>query len=503
MQNRPSDPRVSILKDISPLLTSVLDTDSVLEMIIESVTRLMEAKASSLLLVDKSRKKLYFQVATGEAKEEVKKFEIELGQGIAGHVALTGKPLLIPDVSKDSRWDSTISEATGFETRSIACVPIKSKQEVIGVIQIIDREDGQPIREADMEILSHFSELSSVAIERARNYKDIVNENIYLKKELESRYEIIGVSKAIEQVIADAVKVANSKTTTLITGESGTGKELVARLIHKIGPRRKKKLMVVNCAAFTDTLLESELFGHEKGSFTGAISRKTGVLEIADGGTLFMDEVAEMSPSMQVKLLRVIQEGTFNRVGSPSPMQVDIRVIAATNKNLFEEVKRGTFREDLYYRLNVVHIYIPPLRERRDDILVLAQHFLDKYRSIRGAANLAFDPNTLEVMQNYHWPGNVRELENAIERAVVMGGGEHVVRPEDLPFSAAPSGDTAQELLGCSLKEALDSFKRDFLQRNLDHQGGSVKDTAKILGIQRTYLSRLISKYGLNTKRNR
>ncbi|MGD9336424.1 MAG: sigma-54 dependent transcriptional regulator, partial [Syntrophobacterales bacterium] len=286
-------------------------------------------------------------------------------------------------------------------------------------------------------------------------------------------------------------------------GESGTGKELVARLIHKIGPRRKKKLMVVNCAAFTDTLLESELFGHEKGSFTGAISRKTGVLEIADGGTLFMDEVAEMSPSMQVKLLRVIQEGTFNRVGSPSPMQVDIRVIAATNKNLFEEVKRGTFREDLYYRLNVVHIYIPPLRERRDDILVLAQHFLDKYRSIRGAANLAFDPNTLEVMQNYHWPGNVRELENAIERAVVMGGGEHVVRPEDLPFSAAPSGDTAQELLGCSLKEALDSFKRDFLQRNLDHQGGSVKDTAKILGIQRTYLSRLISKYGLNTKRNR
>jgi Nif-specific regulatory protein len=503
MQNRPSDPRVSILKDISPLLTSVLDTDSVLEMIIESVTRLMEAKASSLLLVDTSRKKLYFQVATGEAKEEVKKFEIELGQGIAGHVALTGKPLLVPDVSKDSRWDSTISEATGFETQSIACVPIKSKQEVIGVIQIIDREDGQPIREADMEILSHFSELSSVAIERARNYKDIVNENIYLKKELESRYEIIGVSKAIEQVIADAVKVANSKTTTLITGESGTGKELVARLIHKIGPRRKKKLMVVNCAAFTDTLLESELFGHEKGSFTGAISRKTGVLEIADGGTLFMDEVAEMSPSMQVKLLRVIQEGTFNRVGSPSPMQVDIRVIAATNKNLFEEVKRGTFREDLYYRLNVVHIYIPPLRERRDDILVLAQHFLDKYRSIRGTANLAFDPNTLEVMQNYHWPGNVRELENAIERAVVMGGGEQVVRPEDLPFSATPSGDTAQELLGCSLKEALDSFKRDFLQRNLDHQGGSVKDTAKILGIQRTYLSRLISKYGLNTRRNR
>ena len=182
MENQSVDPRVSILKDISPLLTSVLDTDSVLEMIIESVTRLMEAKASSLLLVDKGRNKLYFQVATGEAKEEVKKFEIDMGQGIAGHVALTGKPLLVPDVSKDPLWDSTISEATGFETRSIACVPIKSGREVIGVIQIIDREDGQPIHEADMEILKHFSELSSVAIERARNYKDIVNENLYLKK---------------------------------------------------------------------------------------------------------------------------------------------------------------------------------------------------------------------------------------------------------------------------------------------------------------------------------
>jgi Nif-specific regulatory protein len=373
---------------------------------------------------------------------------------------------------------------------------------VIGVIEIIDREDGQSIRSADMEILSHFSELASIALERARNYKDIVNENIYLKKELESRYEIVGNSEAIEKVISDAVKVANSRTTTLVTGESGTGKELVARLIHKIGPRRKKKLMVVNCAAFSETLLESELFGHEKGAFTGAISRKTGVLEVADGGTLFMDEVAEMSPSMQVKLLRVIQEGTFSRVGSANPMQVDIRVIAATNKNLLDEVKEGRFREDLYYRLNVVHIHIPPLRERKDDILVLIQHFLDKYRPIRGTSKLSLSPSALEVMQTYHWPGNVRELENAIERAVVMGSGDQIV-PEDLPFSVTPSGDTAQELLGSTLKEGLDSFKRNFLQLNLDHQSGSVKETARILGIQRTYLSRLISKYGLITKRNR
>jgi Nif-specific regulatory protein len=459
----------------------------------------MEAKASSLLLVDDSKSKLFFHVATGEKKEEVKKFEISMGQGIAGHVALTGKPLLIPDVSKEHRWDKTISEATGFETRSIACVPIKTDQGVIGVIEIIDREDGQSIREEDMEILSHFSELASAAIERARHYKDIVNENISLKKELESRYEIVGNSEAIEKVISDAVKVANSKTTTLISGESGTGKELVARLIHRVGPRRQKKLMVVNCAAFSDTLLESELFGHEKGAFTGAISRKIGVLEIADGGTLFLDEVAEMSASMQVKLLRVIQEGTFNRVGSPEPLQVDIRIIAATNKDLYQEVHEGKFREDLYYRLNVVHLHIPPLRERRDDILVLAQHFLDKYKPVMGIPKLGFNEKTLEVLQNYHWPGNVRELENAVERAVVMGNGEEI-DVEDLPFGTVASADPAGELLGRSLKEALDSFKSTFLQRNLDHHGGSVKETARTLGIQRTYLSRLISKYGLTTK---
>jgi transcriptional regulator with PAS, ATPase and Fis domain len=260
--------------------------------------------------------------------------------------------------------------------------------------------------------------------------------------------------------------------------------------------------MTVNCAAFTDALLESELFGHEKGAFTGAISRKTGVLEIADGGTLFLDEVAEMSPSMQVKLLRVIQEGTFNRVGSATPMQVDIRIIAATNKDLYEQVRQGRFREDLYYRLNVVHIHIPPLRERREDILVLAQHFLDRYKTMRGTPNLKFSKDTRKVLENYHWPGNVRELQNAIERAVVMGNNEEI-QPEDLPFSVVPSRDTSRELLGCTLKEALDSFKSQFLQRNLDVHHGSVKEAAKTLDIQRTYLSRLISKYGLTTKRNR
>jgi Nif-specific regulatory protein len=203
---------------------------------------------------------------------------------------------------------------------------------------------------------------------------------------------------------------------------------------------------------------------------------------------------------MQVKLLRVIQEGTFSRVGSATPMQVDIRVIAATNKDLYQQVQQASFREDLYYRLNVVHIHIPPLRERREDILVLAQHFLDKYKAIRGNPNLKFNKETLQVLETYHWPGNVRELQNAVERAVVMGSTEEI-RPDDLPFTVKPSVSTEAELVGCSLKEALDSFKRHFLQRSLDLHTGSVKETAKTLKVQRTYLSRLISKYALATRR--
>jgi len=494
-EQAPHEFMIDRLREISTWVSSVLDLDQLLELIIDTATRLMQAKASSLLLVDSRTKKLFFKVAIGERKEEVRKFEINLGQGIAGIVAATGEPLLIPDVTKDARWDKEISETIGFQTRSIACVPMKINGETIGVVEIIDKEDGRPIQEEDMKILAPFAELASMAIHNARKINQVKKENMDLKEELERKYQIIGESPMLRKVISDALKVANSKTSTLILGESGTGKELLARLIHQAGARKDKPMIVLNCAALPETLLEAELFGYEKGAFTGALARKIGKFELADGGTLFLDEIGEMTPGMQAKLLGVLQEGIFYRVGGNSPISVDVRIISATNRDVEQDIADGKFREDLYYRLNVVQIHMPALRERKADIPLLIAHFLSLYKAERACPHLRTSASAMERMMEYDWPGNVRELRNAIERAVVMGNGEEIL-PEDLPIQSVKKSFPGLEI-GLSLKEAEDRFKKEFISMNLHHTGGNRSKAAKIMGIQRTYLSRLISKYEL------
>ncbi|MBW1802182.1 MAG: sigma 54-interacting transcriptional regulator, partial [Deltaproteobacteria bacterium] len=438
-------PSVERIKEISTWVSSALDLDELLEHIIDTATRMMRAKASSLLLLDKKARKLYFKVATGDKGEEVRKYALNLGQGIAGYVAEKGEPLIIPDVRKDPRWDKTISESTGFETRSIACVPMKADGEVIGVVEIIDKEDGSPIQQDDMKILNAFAGLASMAISNARKFDRVKKENINLREELWNKYQIIGESRALQNVITDALKVANSKASTLILGESGTGKELLARLIHQAGPRKQRSMIILNCAAFPETLLEAELFGYEKGAFTGAVNRKIGKLELADGGTLFLDEIGEMSPGMQAKLLRIFQEGLFYRVGGTLPISVDIRVISATNRDINKEVTEGRFREDLFYRLNVVQIHMPPLKERKEDIPLLANHFLTLFKEEKGMMGLSISEKAMERMLNYDWPGNVRELENAIERAVVMGDGRQIL-PDDLPIGGPRANPSAIEV---------------------------------------------------------
>ncbi len=483
------------LKEISTWVSSVQDLDQLLELIIETATRMMDAKASSLLLVDKKTNKLYFKVTTGEKKVDIKKFEIDMGQGIAGYVAEKGEPLLIPDVSSDPRWYREISDSIGFTTSSIACVPMKIKGQTIGVVEIIDKVTGDPIQNEDLKILSVFADLAALAIGNARKIANNKREIKDLKKELELKYEIVGESKTLTKVIFDAVKVANSKASTLILGESGTGKELLARLIHRSGSRKNQPMIVLNCAALPETLLEDELFGHEKGAFTGAVGRKIGKFELADGGTIFLDEIGEMSPGMQAKLLRILQEGVFYRVGGNKSIPVDVRVISATNKNITEEVYEGRFREDLFYRLNVVEIHMPPLRERMEDIPLLAQYFLDVFKKERGLSNLTISKKAMDYMLLYDWPGNVREMKNALERAVVMGNGIEIL-PEDLPnLSSNPKYPGLE--VGLTLKEAIDSFKKEFITLNLKHTGGNRSMAAKSMSIQRTYLSRLISKYNL------
>jgi transcriptional regulator with PAS, ATPase and Fis domain len=333
------------------------------------------------------------------------------------------------------------------------------------------------------------------AIQNAKRFEKVSQEYRDLREELAAKHQIVGKSQTLKRITTEALKVANSSASTLILGESGTGKELLAHLIHRSSPRKDGPLVVLNCAALQETLLEAELFGYEKGAFTGALKRKIGKFELADGGTLFLDEIGEMSAGMQAKLLRVLQEGVFYRVGGNDSISVDVRVLSATNRDIADEVKEGRFREDLYYRLNIVSIQMPALRERKEDIPMLAEYFLDEFRRERGLPNLALSDEAVQRMRKYDWPGNIRELRNAIERAVVMGD-DKKIRPEDLPIFNSQSCDSGLEV-GLTLKDALNRFKKEFITLNLEHTNGNRSQAAKIMGIQRTYLSRLISKFEL------
>jgi len=497
MNERSSNPdsTIAVFKEISTWVTSVLNLDKLLELIIDTATRMMKAKASSLLLLDQKTKKLYFKVATGDKKEEVKKYEINLGQGIAGYVAEKGEPLLVPDVSKDNRWYKQISESIGFQTHSIACVPMKADGKTIGVVEIIDKEDGSPIQDEDMKLLMGFADLASLAISRAQKVEQVQKENKDLREEIGSKYQIMGESDSLKKVISDAFLVANSKSSTLILGESGTGKELLARLIHRSGHRRAQTMVAINCAALPEALLEAELFGHEKGAFTGAGNQKIGKFEMANSGTIFLDEIGEMKPEVQVKLLRVLEDGVFYRVGGNVPITVDVRVIAATNKDIAREVAEGRFREDLYYRLNVVQIRMPPLRERKEDIPLLANYFLDILKQERGTPNVTISEKAMQKMLEYDWPGNVRELRNAMERGVVMSKKAEIL-PEELPVYEGIGKFQALNVEQ-TLKDAINGFKKEFITQTLKHTAGNRSEAAKIMGIQRSYLSRLISQYSL------
>jgi two-component system, NtrC family, response regulator len=344
-----------------------------------------------------------------------------------------------------------------------------------------------------------------VTIAKALEYRHLLLKNRLLTQDLDKKYgfpNIVGESKAIQEILALVKRVAGSKATVLISGESGTGKELIARAIHQLSPRASKTFISVNCAALTETLLESELFGHERGAFTHAVAMRKGRFELADAGTLFLDEVGEMSPALQVKVLRVLQEMEFERVGGTRTIKVDVRVVAATNKDLKEEVEAGSFREDLYYRLNVVHLNIPPLRQRPEDIPMLAAHFLKKYsaENIRGEVRMS--PEALKLLIQYAWPGNVRELENVMERAVILCG-DNLITGNDLPGELA-AGRTEPTVdidlfipLTKPLPEALEQIEEQMIRRALDASGQIQVRAAEMLGITKSLLQYKLKKYHL------
>jgi len=483
------------IKEISTWVSSVHDLNRFLELIIETATQMMNVKDSSLMLVDQKSNRLYVKTAAGDIKHEAKKLEVDIGQGIAGFVARKGEALLIPDIRKDARWHKEYSESIEFHRRSIACVPIKLKDETIGVLKVIDKTDGIPFTNEDMKMLTVYAELAAMTIGRSNTIKQGKNNIDDFINQFGVRHQIIGKSEAISKVIFDALKVANSKANTLILGESGTGKELLARLIQQASPRRDNPMIVLNCAALPESLMEDELFGHEKGAYTGAVNRKIGKFELANKGILFFDEIGEMSPGMQAKLLRIMQEEAFYRVGGNRSVSVDVRILTATNKNIFKEVAEGRFREDLFYRMNVVQIQMPTLRERKEDIPLLIEYFLNFLKQEMGLPNLTVSKKAMENMLQYDWPGNVRELKNALERAVVMGNDQEIL-PADLPIFGPRTVYQGLQV-GLTLNEAINRFKKEFILANLKHTGGNRTKAAKKMDIQRTYLSRLISKYNI------
>jgi Nif-specific regulatory protein len=489
-----------ILK-ISLLINSTFEINELLNRIMDSANRVVKAEASSILLIDETENNLYFHVALGDKGEEVKKFTIKMGEGIAGWVAKNSKPLLVPDVQKENRWFKDISKKVKYQTKSILCVPLRLKNKTIGVLEVLNKVGGGVFTLEDQSLLETFSNLAAISIQNARLYQDIKFENINLKKELthgKLPLRFIGESSIIKEKLEMANQVASTDTTVLLLGESGTGKELFAEHIHYGSERRKSPLIKVNCAAIPENLIETELFGHVKGAFTNAITDKMGKFELANKGTIFLDEIAELSYTVQSKLLRVLQDHTIDRVGGTITKTVDIRLIAATNKNLYEEVSNNRFREDLFFRLNVFPIYISPLRERKEDIPMLAEYFLQRFNNELKKNIKEISQDAINLLKKYYWPGNVRELQNVIERSVVLCRSD-VIHQKDLYIESdsisVKSMDVEPVL---SLKEAVNDFKRNYITKVLEKNGWKQTKASDILRIQRTYLSRLINELRIN-----
>ncbi len=340
-----------------------------------------------------------------------------------------------------------------------------------------------------------------ITIKNAIEFKKIKEENVYLKKSFLKDEIILGNSEPIKRLLEDIEKIAPTDSWVLITGENGTGKELVAKLIHKKSKRKDKPFIDVNCAAIPEELIESELFGHEKGSFTGATEQKKGKFDLANKGTLFLDEIGDMSLKTQAKILRILQEQKFERVGGTEVIEVDVRVIAATNKNLEEEIKKGNFREDLYYRLNVVPIYVPPLRERREDIPVLAKYFLNKFSYEKDGKNRFLSKEAINILQNYHWPGNVRELKNLMERIVILVEKEEITEYDILKYIRPQNGkiNDFEKIIGgfSSLSEAVKFFEKVFIEKKIKEFNGNITKTAEAIGMTRRNLYRKIKSLGI------
>lgn len=489
---------LKVLLDFSETLNSVRGLAALQHKVLEAVLETSSADRAAILLTEQGTNG--FSSAIGWDRRLGPNQPIQVSQTILNQVLGENLAVLCNDVPSDQ----ALREAESLlapRVRSVLSVPLEVQDKVLGALYLDTSSQNVRFDAELLQLVTALGNIAALAIENASHVERLGDENRRLQQEINIQHSMVGESQRMREVYQFVSRVAARESTVLIQGESGTGKELVARAIHKNSGRADRPFVAINCAAIVDTLLESELFGHERGAFTGAVGQKKGKLEIAEGGTVFLDEVGELAAPLQAKLLRVLQEREFERVGSTRPIKLDIRLIAATNVDLNEASHAGKFRQDLYYRLNVVSLEVPPLRTRPEDIPLLAAFFTARYSEKVNRRVAGISPKARACLLRYPWPGNVRELENAIERAVVLGSTE-LILPEDLPDSILEETASSEEPI-TALHEGIREAKKKLIEQAIEQANGNYTEAAGILGVHPNHLFRLIRTLKLTPKRQR
>jgi Nif-specific regulatory protein len=492
---------LTMLVELSPVVET-----ATLEEVVNTVAKRLGFEFTTLTLRDPETGDFRIEEAHGLPSGSVERGRYRAGEGVIGKVIESGQPIVVPSVANEPRFlHRAVDLRSHASDYSYVCVPIKVGNEVVGTLSA-ERPRGSANIEQDARMLIVLSPMIAMAVrmrlQALEERRQLEEENARLQQRLKGERRpgrIIGDDKRMREVFSQISRVAPSTTTVLIRGESGTGKELVAEAIHESSERAGKPFVKVNCAALPESILESELFGHERGAFTGAVTSRKGRFELAEGGTIFLDEVGDFSPATQVKLLRVLQEREYERLGGTKTVRADIRVLAATNRDLEALVKAGLFREDLYYRLNVFEVTMPPLRERRSDVLLLANYFVEKYSKQSGRSVRRISTPAIDMLMAYHWPGNVRELENCIERAVLLTT-DDVIRSHHLPPTLQTAEATGTSHQG-TLQSAVDSLERELIIDSLKQHRGNKAGAARTLGLTERVMGLRVRKHGIDPRR--
>ncbi len=502
--------RMTSLYEITEAIHSSLDMRKSLYKVLDLLSEHLGMGRGSITLLNPETSEIHVEVAHGISSIEKTRGRYKLGEGVTGRVIESGRPMAIPHINEEPLFLDRMGARSRMDKSKISfiCVPIKEGGRVVGALSVDRASESASCLDEDVQFLTVISSLIAQKVsllDKINRERDkLREENIRLRRELDKKYSftnIIGNSRKMQEVFYLITQVAKSNANVLLLGESGTGKELVANAIHYNSLRADKPLVKVNCAALPSNLVEAELFGYEKGAFTGAVNQKAGKFELANGGTIFLDEIGALALESQTKLLRVLQERELERLGGTRSIKVNIRLIAATNQDLAGAVENGTFREDLFYRLNVYPIYLPPLREREADVLLLADYFLEKYASEYGKDIKRISTPAIEALTQYHWPGNVRELENCMERAVLLCD-DHVIHSYHLPPTLQTAKETGTQQIQ-SLKDAVERFETELLIDALKSSRGNMRKAAKALHTTERIFGYKVRKYGINPRQYR